>query len=191
MPLPEAKGWPVKYLMQTGGPVNVKYDTETARQLVQKAFKEAYGDDIERMEIVIENGKNGYRHFHCIMKFKKERKPMAKPKNTMIKNEVLVTQGVNEKGEPAKPNMGSHSVSKESVPKAWDIMHNYIRNPTKRKTLDDGSLEYHDTTPTPEEMYQAIFKHPTGSKERNVAIAEYHLHMLDLMRYGVKGVVLN
>jgi hypothetical protein len=188
--LPPAGGWPVRYLMQTGGPVNLEYDDDTVRPMIMQAFLDAY-DNIEKIEIAVEVGKNGYRHFHSIMKFKKERKPQAKPKLLMMKRGILKEQGINEKGDPAKPNMGSHSVYKEHSSQAWDIFHKYLNNPTKRKATDDGILYFEDTTPTPEEMYQKIFKHPVGSRERDLATAEYHAYMLGLLRYGAKGVVLN
>ena len=69
------------------------------------------------------------------------------------------------------------------------VLLKYLTDPKKIKDVDGNITLGADFAPTNEEMYQNIFSKPFGSRAREVAIAEYNIHMLSHIKWGTDKTV--
>jgi len=178
-----------KGFMITGGPVPA--ETEETRSLILKIIEKYYGGQVDqrKVELAIEygtmsEGDDPYHHFHCIVIAKDERIQWKKTCCEALKKICC------EDGHRKVNCQANHTREQKKGDTTYSILHRYLTDPKKIKDCDGNITLGVKFAPTKEELYQAIHRHPHGSRGRELAIAEYTICMLDALRHNEKGVQL-
>lgn len=134
MPLPSVNlSYKYTVIMHTFGPLKPGVTREQVLTVVQRF----YGDDIRNAKVAFELSDSDYHHCHVGLYFHKPRKVAAKcchgPNSLKTLCEETPTRQV---------NCGTHHVPNNTKKGAWHVIEDYLADPSKIKTCDDGALDF-------------------------------------------------
>lgn len=129
MPLPSVK-FANKYqvMMFTFGPRH----PDSTREQFENVLKDAYGK-FTNAKIAFEDSADGYNHVHIGVQLPDAQKPSKKL--------IAKFKSMCDPKQERKPNLGCHHVPQNSKKPAWQVIDEYLSDPKKIKTCDDGSLD--------------------------------------------------
>ena len=116
-------------LLFTGGPWAEGMDPSESCVTLNAIIRRNFGDNIDKCESVFETSSEGYRHFHSAVLLKRPAKT-AKVNKVLLKH---VRDWIRDPAETRQPNVGAYYVPAGGTKPRWQILDDYLRNPSKEK----------------------------------------------------------
>ena len=123
-------------LLFTGGPWSATTDKPTARRELTDVARGVYGDNLAKVIVAMEVGKDGYQHYHVGVVLKK-RDRWSKFNDKCL--EYVRTHPAPD--QPQKPNGWTYHFATDCRNPSAELL-KYVTNPTKEKSVDDDTLEF-------------------------------------------------
>lgn len=115
--------------MFTGGPWCDDLDPISVCRSLNGIVHTTYSDNVEKVEAVFETSSDGYKHFHIALMLKRPAK-IAKASKQLLKE---VRTWPRDSEETRQPNVGAYYVPPGGTKPRWQILDDYLRNPSKEK----------------------------------------------------------
>jgi hypothetical protein len=122
-------GYNYQAILFTGGPWSDGMDPTSICRCLNGIVQTTYSDNVSKVESVFETSSDGYKHFHIALLLKRPAK-IAKASKQLLKE---VRNWPRDSEETRQPNVGAYYVPAGGTKPRWQILDDYLRNPSKEK----------------------------------------------------------